>query len=108
MLIDNDQFRLSVKPKFAVEPVNLSTKLNSILQTRCEVSAIPSPTVRWEKLSANGEVERTIDGDELKLNLTRKDASLYRCRASNSLGSVEKTIRISFYGKLVCSQNFFI
>ena len=87
-----------MKPKFIVEPTDISTKLNSIVQTRCEVAAVPIASVRWEKLSANGEVERTIDGDELKLNFTRSDASLYRCQASNPLGSIAKTIRISFYG----------
>lgn len=89
-----------MKPKFTTEPTNISTKLNSILQTKCAVSAIPEANVRWEKLSSKGEVEKTVDGDELKFNFTKKDASLYRCRASNSLGSIEKTIRIGFYGKV--------
>ena len=43
-----------VKPRWIVEPANISVKLNSLFSTKCEVTAIPKPTIRWIKLSSNG------------------------------------------------------
>ena len=42
----------------------------------------------------------TIDGDELRLNFTKKDASIYKCVAENQIGRIEKAIQIKYYGNL--------
>lgn len=88
-----------VKPRWTNEPTNILTKLNSMLSTRCEATAIPKPTIKWIKLSSNGDDEETtIESDELKFNFTRKEASKYKCVAENPLGRIEKVIQIKYYG----------
>ena len=73
-----------------------------MLSTRCEATAIPKPTIKWIKLSTNGDDEETtVESDELKLNFTRKEASKYKCVAENQLGRIEKTIQIKYYGNKI-------
>lgn len=82
-----------------MEPTNILAKLNSILITKCEANAIPNPKTKWVKLASNGDLERTVESDELKFNLTKQDASMWKCLAENHLGKIEKVIQIKYYGK---------
>lgn len=70
-----------------------------MLIAKCEANAIPSATIKWIKLAQNGDAERTIESDELKFNLTKQDASMWKCLAENKLGKIEKVIQIKYYGK---------
>ena len=69
-----------------------------MFSTKCEAVATPKPIIRWQKLSLNQEIERTIESDELRLNFTKSDASSYKCVAENQLGRIEKVIQIKYYG----------
>ena len=46
--------KLNVKPRFIIAPTNIFAKLNSLLNTKCQVTAIPLAKIKWIKLSANG------------------------------------------------------
>ena len=46
--------KLNIKPRFLIEPTNIYAKLNSLLNTKCQVTAIPLANIKWIKLSSNG------------------------------------------------------
>ena len=46
--------KLNIKPRFLIEPTNIYAKLNSLLNTKCQVIAIPLAKIKWIKLSSNG------------------------------------------------------
>lgn len=39
------------------------------------------------------------DSSTLSFELTKESSSLYRCKATNVLGSIEKIIKVSYKGK---------
>ena len=91
---------ISVKPRWIVEPIDIQAKLHSKLSTRCEANGIPKPKIKWIKLSTNGD-EMIIDNDELQFNnFTKSDANNYKCLVENNLGKIEKTIKLTYYGKV--------
>ena len=47
----------------------------------------------------SGEVEKTLEGNELAFNFTRSDVGQYRCSSENKLARIEKVIRIGVYGR---------
>ena len=57
---------------------------------KCHVTGSPTPEVKWSKvggsLPAHSEVE---DGQMKIVNATKQDAGLYKCEATNSVGSDE-------------------
>ena len=42
-----------------------------------------------------------IDNNELQFdNFTKSEASNYKCLVENELGKIEKTIKLTYYGKV--------
>ena len=67
----------------------------------CMVTGTPDPTVVWSK--DNVTLDDTQENlfisvsphDQIRINsATPEDSGVYRCRASNPAGSVERTMRI--------------
>lgn len=42
-----------------------------------------------------------VESDELAFNFTRNDVGQYRCISANKLATIEKVIRIGYYGRLL-------
>ena len=70
---------------------------------QCSASGVPRPTVSWQKndLDLPGDVRlRVNDSGTLQLTeLRRTDSGVYRCVASNSLGSVSEFARLHVFGE---------
>ena len=70
---------------------------------RCRASGVPRPSVSWLKNDLELPVDARLSVDEggtLQLTaLKRTDSGVYRCVASNSLGSVSEFARLHVYGE---------
>jgi len=74
----------------------------------CRASGVPRPTVSWLKNDLDLPVDARLtvdDGGTLRLTaLTLSDSGVYRCVASNSLGSVSEFARLHVFGMSVIAS----
>ena len=103
-------------------PQDLTVQLNEEVALNCSAKGYPPPTTNWLKLSKDGNQLVCFKGSKLsavmnlplgktklhdhgtnfvRFNFTKEDAGLYKCHSSNSIGSVEKTIALNYFGKLL-------
>ncbi|XP_077981751.1 muscle, skeletal receptor tyrosine-protein kinase-like isoform X2 [Glandiceps talaboti] len=77
-------------------PSNETERATLKVTFRCIVEGIPEPSLEWEKdgqvLNANMPNVLFLKNGNLRLkNISVQDAGFYRCKATNSLGSVYST-----------------
>ena len=74
----------------------------NVLYLFCEVDGNPKPLVTWRK---NGKVlQRCInETDFIVHDASKKDSGRYECRASNSVGTVSYTVKVTVQGELIIS-----
>lgn len=78
------------------------------IRLECYVSAIPEPTIRWEKdgrklIQTNDELSTSYDGECAILTIKRvypEDEGEYKCIASNTIGQTISSACIIVDGKL--------
>lgn len=60
--------------------------------------------LKGRTLSANWSLGKTKLRDYatnvIRFNFTREDASLYKCTSTNSVGDLEKTVSLNYFGEL--------
>ena len=57
---------------------------------KCHVTGSPTPEVKWSKVGGSLPAQSEVDDGQLKIvNATKQDAGLYKCEATNSVGSDE-------------------
>ena len=58
---------------------------------------------RWKKIKNNFfyiERVKEFKSNRIDFVLTKENAGFYQCKIENSIGSIEKTIRVGYLGKL--------
>ena len=57
---------------------------------KCHVTGSPTPEVKWSKVGGSLPAQSEVEDGQLKIvNATKQDAGLYKCEATNSVGSDE-------------------
>ncbi|GMR60697.1 hypothetical protein PMAYCL1PPCAC_30892, partial [Pristionchus mayeri] len=92
--------RLSVyeKPKFILEPSDITVDVGSSVLFDCRVSGEPQPQISWKKANAQMPAQRAYiaqDNRGLKIDRVQvSDEGEYICNARNPAGSIEATARL--------------
>ena len=95
------------KLKFRPPPVNRKLELSSVTRIHCKAEGQSEPAVRWLK---DGKSELPAHVEDVKGVLVfnkveRSDAGRYTCVASNSQGTINKTIAVEVVGELVQNKS---
>ena len=62
----------------------------TITLPKCHVTGSPTPEVKWSKVGGSLTAQIAVEDGQLKIvNATKQDAGLYKCEATNSVGSDE-------------------
>ena len=86
---NNPVFLVLARPRITLHigPTYVAEKTNTTLP-KCHVTGFPSPQITWSKdqggLSARAVIQ---EGQLTVVNARRQDSGLYKCQASNVLGS---------------------
>ncbi|KAF8356054.1 sax-3, partial [Pristionchus pacificus] len=92
--------RLSVyeKPKFILEPSDITVDVGSSVLFDCRVSGEPQPQISWKKANAQMPAQRAYiaqDNRGLKIDRVQvSDEGEYICNARNPAGSIEASARL--------------
>lgn len=85
------------------QPSDQSVLEGASASLHCRASGVPRPSVSWLKNDLDLPVDarlRVNDGGTLELTeLRRTDSGVYRCVASNSLGTVSEFARLHVFGE---------
>jgi len=85
-------------------PADVSVLEGESAALKCRASGVPSPIVSWKKNDLDLPVDARLQVDDsgtLRLTqLRRTDSGVYRCVASNSLGSVSEFARLHVFGEI--------
>ncbi|KAJ6663821.1 hypothetical protein lerEdw1_009900 [Lerista edwardsae] len=77
-------------------PVSVMVEEGDTLSFLCEADGIPDPLLSWTKGNKTLSDSKQAGGHSLQLSEIRsEDAGLYRCQATNLIGSAEKTVRVN-------------
>jgi len=91
------------RPRIVERPVDQTVLEGASASLRCSASGVPRPTVSWLKNDLDLPVDvrlRVDDNGTLQMTeLRRADSGVYRCVASNSLGSVSEFARLHVFGE---------
>jgi len=83
-------------------PADQSVLEGASASLQCRASGVPRPTISWQKNDLDLPVDvrvRVDDDGALQLTeLRRTDSGVYRCVASNSLGTVSEFARLHVLG----------
>ena len=80
---------------------------DSHVDMKCEASGIPVPNVSWYREIEYGW-EKLSEGNLRIKNAQLSDSGLYKCGATNFMGSKEKTVKLVVYGRCFVHYNVHI
>jgi len=94
---------IAARPRIVEQPADQSVLEGESASLHCRASGVPRPSVSWLKNDLDLPVDarlRLDDNGTLQLTqLKRTDSGVYRCVASNSLGSVSEFARLHVFGE---------
>jgi len=96
-------------PRIVERPGDQSVLEGGSATLQCRASGVPRPSVSWLKndLDLPSAADRRLlvddDGTLRLTELRRADSGVYRCVASNSLGSVSEFARLHVLGSVLSS-----
>ena len=65
-------------------------KNKAVTLPKCHATGSPTPEVKWSKVGGSLPAQSEVEDGQLKIvNATKQDAGLYKCEATNSVGSDE-------------------
>ncbi|XP_066933586.1 peroxidasin-like [Clytia hemisphaerica] len=89
----------NVVPSLTEKPSNIDAVVQSIALFSCRASGSPRPSLTWlrqgQVISPTRRFKLSHTGDLEIREIRLSDAGLYTCRASNGLGSVSNTARLT-------------
>ncbi|KAJ6663556.1 hypothetical protein lerEdw1_009635, partial [Lerista edwardsae] len=79
-----------------INPVSVMVEEGNALSLYCEADSRPDPLLSWTKGNKTLRDSKQDGGHSLQLSEIRsEDAGLYRCQATNLIGSAEKTVQMN-------------
>ncbi|XP_052094174.1 contactin-like [Mytilus californianus] len=100
---------LAFKPTFNKKPLpeEIYGAVNGNITIQCRPEAAPAPTIEWyigaSLISSTDKFRRELNGDLVITGLGMADAGVYRCKATNDLGSTESAGRLFVKGQVAIS-----
>ena len=87
-------------PAVVVFPVTLKVSEGGTASFQCSASGNPEPALTWSSLDNQSKLSQSVvSGGKLQLkHVTRSDAGLYQCSATNILGDSRKVVRLTVNG----------
>lgn len=83
-------------------PAEMYGAVNGNITIECRPEAAPAPTIEWyiggSLISSTDKFKRELNGDLVITGLNMADAGVYRCKATNDLGSTESAGRLFVKG----------
>ena len=95
-------------PVVVVSPGKLTVNEGGTASFQCSVSGNPKPTIKWNKIESQKELNQSVSEGTLTLTkVTGSDSGVYKCSSSNILGQAEALVRLVVNGKLYFFYRFF-
>ena len=109
-----------MKPQWTIEPEDVTSSLSKEINLECDAKAYPTATIQWTKLDENSKlmirmqskintksyfhfigqtVVKEFRSNRINFELTKESSGSYKCKATNSIGSIEKIINVGYFGK---------
>ena len=87
--------------KFTPAPVDAKLELGEEARIHCNAEGQDAPVTRWQRRGETtlGAGVRDVSGVLVFEKVARDQAGLYMCTASNSQGSINKTIHVDVVGQ---------
>ena len=91
-----------VGPHVSLSSKRLLAEEKQNVSIACNATGRPSPLITWSKLvgSLAGDGIKAQDGTLKIYNVTRKEGSIYICKAESILGSATDTVQLMFFSPL--------
>ena len=85
------------RPTVLISPTHLIVNESKLAILHCSSSGYPRPVVVWSKVNGTLPFKRAVVDSTGKLDIkhvTANDSGIYRCKASNLLGSTQTTAKL--------------
>ena len=92
-----------IPPRFTQLPTDNLVTVNAGEDAiiTCTATGYPQPDYSWTKLHAELPESATVDTHLKLIRVIKKDAGMYRCTASNRVGTISQDIELEIIGALL-------